>query len=379
MNPGQWRQWARFDDFPKPVRALYALKALQMEQGGVSVTTSVSEIAEIIGLGLDGASKALSWLKQRRMVVVVGPQRPLTIQLAPEFEWKTDAIPESIPEAPPITQALMSFSKTDSIDSGARLPDMATIENRKRLSKVKNSSEPGCQERQAQAFEVAKSGKVSLPGVANSGCQDRQAQDNPPPTLPPCFPPHPPYNPPTHPPAQGKIIAMKAAAEPQKPPRRATPQERNAAKGKAAERIATVIEEIRVLLGRTANSYRAVDSAHLRHIKSALQEGLTEEQIQEAIARFIHFETRLNGGNVSLDQPWLVPKALEGWRVHEAVKAKATLRVEPAKIHYLGTVVCDLCRKQLRKATTREEGKVILDEHLVHEHPHAKSTRVIIV
>ena len=99
--------------------------------------------------------------------------------------------------------------------------------------------------------------------------------------------------------------------------------ERSKRKDENAEVVAEVLGVVRLLLSRNAAKFTKIDTTHLRHIKAALDEGISPEDLMAAIERFIKAE-RQNGQTLDqLDAAWMVPKAVEAWRVQKAVERKA--------------------------------------------------------
>jgi hypothetical protein len=81
------RTWARYPEFQRGERAMFAILALQAEQGVEDVRITQAELADMIGLDPDSTRQALKWLRAREIIEIDNSIRPIAISIQPEERW----------------------------------------------------------------------------------------------------------------------------------------------------------------------------------------------------------------------------------------------------------------------------------------------------
>lgn len=434
------RAWAAFAGFPRQMRAIFALLAIQAEQGGGIVRASYKDIATAMRSNEETARHGIRWLKAHEMIMADNSTRPMEIDFTPEDTWLSGQIqplieelsgqiqPVSVqiqplmdnltgqiqPLTAPISGWIQPDNRPDPATSHQPLrgdhdhglvgdPDHGVVlpaDIREAISKIHlNRDARVTHQAIVRALEdIGFDVQIEHP-VPDNGSSRRGRID-------------------VYAIRQGRILALEAdwrsAREKSafklrqvdatwrvivtrdgtssgaltggieliglrvNAPRPQKPKcEPKPLDAKAEERV-SILGTLRSMLGRK-QYYVGVDHIHLRQIQIAQDRGLSQEAIEQALHGFI--SASLGSGRTveQLDQPWLVGKALKD--ADELRQAEALVRSE-VSAEPAGNVIDLRSLPQGRCDYCREMVRgTDLEEafrrHCQEKHPHTTAPRLV--
>lgn len=435
--PLSLRALATFEGFGRGERAMFALMALQADQGGVPIIrSSYDDLARGMGADREAARHAIRWLKAREIIHVDSSTRPMAIAFLDRARWLSGQIqplkdgensshvagsvrisgqiqPDTVQNQPLISGQNSTDKRTNSATYGNTnkedngwditnnqpttasmvsrtavredLPADVPIEIRQAIQSVPLGYDAAETHRmigralERIGFQVRNEYPVADRGDGHSGRIDIYAvrgtevlalesdwqspreksafklrqvaatwraivtRDG---TASGAFV------------GINAVIGLKAEKPKKKPPKPKEPT----TNPEVAER-GEILAFLRSLLGRGANW--ALDVAHLKGIGQARGKGYDRDAIEQALHQFIEGRRADGASAEMLDQPWLVPRAMQDWEALAVADRAASAAEEPSKPAKI--VACTYCRERIKAPLAEIEGAFAA--HVAKEHP----------